>query len=126
MRYKGIKGKAWEACRKYICERDGWKCVTCGRSKVDGWVMNAGHYQPVGKVGSNNTLSWDENNIFCQCAYCNGMGQGEQEKMGQHIKRVLGEKKRQELLSRVNKLDPVKNWQGVIDYYKQKLNELCD
>jgi len=57
MRFKGIKGKVWEALRKYVYARDNYTCVTCGRSRDQGWQMQAGHYQPMGYVGSNNTLS---------------------------------------------------------------------
>ena len=120
MRYKGMKGRAWEEMRIYIVERDGKKCSTCPRTAAKGYQMQAGHYQPVGLVGSNNTLSWDELNVHCQCAYCNGMGQGEQEKMGQYISRTYGEEIRLKLVGRRYKIDPVKNWEAVRDHYKKK------
>lgn len=124
MRYKGPKGKAWEALRKYVCERDGQTCVTCGRTKADGYQMQAGHYQPVGYVGSNNTLSWDEYNVHCQCAFCNGPGQGMQETMAWYIADRYGKKKLEELKSRRRKIDPVKDWKKIEEYYKLKLKSL--
>lgn len=124
MRYTGIKGRAWKATREYVCERDGWKCSTCHRSRAGGFQMQAGHYHPVGLVGSNNTLSWDEMNIHCQCSYCNGVGQGMQARMKQYITRKYGAKVVKELDARVHKIDPVKDWQGLIDHYKEKLKQL--
>ena len=81
MRYVGIKGHAWTAVSKYIIKRDGGQCSTCHR-KAPEYRMNAGHYQPVGLVGSNNRLSWDEMNIHCQCTVCNNQGQGMREEIG--------------------------------------------
>lgn len=124
MRYKGDKGKLWKIVSEYVRKRDGNKCVTCNRDKADGWVMNAGHYQPMGYVGSNNTLSWDEFNIHCQCARCNGPGLGEQELMANYIERKYGKKKLEELKSRRYKVDPVKDWKALIEYYKEKLKSL--
>jgi len=86
--------------------------------------MQAGHYQPVGLVGSNNALSWDEENIYCQCARCNGVGQGQQERMAEHIRRAHGEEVLQSLKDRVHKVDSVKDWVAMTEYYKNKLKEL--
>jgi 5-methylcytosine-specific restriction endonuclease McrA len=124
MRYKGDKGKAWDALRQYVYERDGYVCVTCGRSKADGFQMQAGHLYPMGHTGSNNKLSWDEFNVHCQCARCNGPGLGEQELMAGYIQRKYGKKKLEELKSRRYKVDPVKDWKGLIEYYKEKLKNL--
>ena len=109
---------------KYIRLRDGGICVTCGKSEKQGYLMNAGHYQPVGFVGSNNTLSWDERNIYCQCTHCNNAGQGQQELMAEHIIMIHGKKVLESLKARVRKIDPIKDWQAVHDHYKQKLSEL--
>ena len=124
MRYKGQKGKAWDAMRKYIYVRDGYKCSTCHRSKAGGYQMQAGHYHPVGLVGSNNKLSWDEMNVHTQCAYCNGVGQGMQVKMREYIIRKYGKKVVKDLDRRVKKIDPVKDWKEITEYYKKKLKEL--
>lgn len=124
MRYKGLKGKAWEALRMYICERDDWRCSTCTRTKEQGYQMNAGHYQPMGKVGSNNTLGWDEMNIHCQCVNCNNNGAGEQEKMAEYIRKKYGLKVLNNLKSRIYKLDPIKDWQAIINKFKKLSSDL--
>jgi len=118
-RYKGIKGKAWEVVRKYIIKRDGAICVTCGRRGENGYQMQAGHFQPVGFVGSNNKLSWDERNIYCQCARCNGPGQGRSDLMARHIEITHGKDVVEELQQRAHKVDPVKDWDSLIENYKQ-------
>ena len=120
MRYKGKKGRAWEVVRKYICERDGYRCITCHRSKASGHQMQAGHYQPVGLVGSNNTLSWDERNIACQCATCNGVGQGMQVRMREALVRRYGARAVKALDARVGKIDPIKDWDSIIQTYERK------
>lgn len=79
--------------------------------------MQAGHFQPVGLVGSNNTLSWDELNVYCQCARCNGPGQGMQESMARHIERTHGKDVLEGLIARVHKVDPVDNWDAIIEKY---------
>lgn len=124
MRYKGDKGKAWDALRKYVYERDNYTCVTCGRTRDEGYQMQAGHFYPMGATGSNNKLSWDEFNVHCQCARCNGPGQGEQAAMEHYIIRTYGKKKLAELKERRNRVDPVKDWKALTDYYKQKCQNL--
>lgn len=124
MRYKGLKGKAWDALRQYVYQRDDYTCVTCGRSRADGYQIQAGHYFPMGHTGSNNALSWDEHNVHAQCTRCNGPGQGEQELMAHYIHRTYGKKKLEELKSRRYKVDPVKDWQKIITYYNEIKSKL--
>lgn len=83
--------------------------------------MQAGHYQPAGYVGTNNKLSFDEYNIHCQCVRCNEFGEGRQEEMGLYIERKYGKEKRDELRSRAHKVDPVEDWEDIIEYYAKKL-----
>lgn len=66
---KALKKKAWTLFAKYIRERDSNICITCGRSKSDGYVMNAGHF-------IHNRLDFDEKNIHCQCFVCNKIKKG--------------------------------------------------
>lgn len=124
MRYKGIKGKVWKVLSEYIRERDGHECVTCGRSREEGYRMNAGHYLPMGLIGSNNKLSWDEMNIHTQCTVCNGQGQGEQALMAGYIERTYGKEVLDGLNARRYKVDPVKDWNALLDYYKSKCQNL--
>lgn len=112
MRWKGGKGRAWEALRVYIKRRDGDNCFTCHRSGPE-WGWDTGHCWPVSLVGSNNTLSWDERQIARQCKYCNGMGQGMQEVFVARLTDELGADVVAELRSRIHKVDPVKDWDAM-------------
>ncbi len=123
MRYKGIKGKTWEAVRKYVKAKEK-NCYTCSRRNLIGTDAQAGHYLAVGLVGSNNTLSWDERQIHLQCSRCNGVGQGQQVAYRSHLIEDYGEEVVQELEKRRWKTDKVKNWQEVIDHYTALLKNL--
>lgn len=118
VRYKGIKGKAWEAVKAYV-RRKEQKCYTCPAQNLTGQNAQAGHYIPVALAGSNNTLSWDERQIHLQCGRCNGVGQGMAVEYRAHLVADYGEKTVRELEKRRWKIDPIKNWQAVIDHYKQ-------
>jgi len=61
---KALKAKAWVLFAKYIRDRDGNVCITCGNSAKDGFRMNAGHY-------IHKRENFNPRNINCQCAYCN-------------------------------------------------------
>lgn len=86
--------------------------------------MQAGHYHPVGLVGSNNTLSWDEKNVHCQCARCNGTGQGMQVRMKQYITRRYGKATVSALDARVALVDPVDDWKLMTEHYQGKLRQI--
>jgi hypothetical protein len=63
---------ATEWFSKYIRERDGGVCYTCGvrgrkPSEDEGQVMDCGHLITSGKIGTK----WDEDNANCQCKPCN-------------------------------------------------------
>ena len=120
MRYKGLKGKAWEAVRFYIYENEK-DCYTCPRKDLEanGLKREAGHYRPVGVVGSNNTRSWDRRFIHLQCATCNGVAQGEQVKYRAHLVEDYGEEVVAEFdrLVDAKQVSPVKDWQAIIDLY---------
>jgi len=116
MRYKGIKGKAWEAVRAYV-KRHEKDCYTCDSKNLQGQNYQCGHFIPVALSGSNNTLSWDYRQIHAQCGRCNGVGQGQQ--VAYRIKLVAqyGEEVVKELEARRWKVDPIKNWQEVIETF---------
>ncbi len=120
MRYKGLKGKAWEAVRAYVKAKEK-DCFTCVSRNLEGINAQAGHYLPVGLVGSNNSLSWDERQIHLQCSRCNGVGQGQQVAYRTKLIALYGKKTVQELEARRWKIDPIKNWQTVIDHYESLL-----
>lgn len=116
MRYKGIKGKAWEAVKTSVRRRER-DCYTCPAKNLEGQNAQAGHCIPVAISGSNNALSWEAIQIHLQCGRCNGVGQGQQVAYRTHLVRDYGEAKVQELEARRYKVDPIKNWQKIIDTF---------
>lgn len=116
MRYTGIKGKAWEAVKRW-CRRTYQHCYTCGSRDLVSFNHNAGHCWPVAIVGNNNTLSWDERQIRAQCMRCNGPGQGMQEVFIARLMQELGADAVRQLRSRVYKVDPVKDWKKIIEHF---------
>lgn len=87
-------------------------------------MMQAGHFLPVGLVGSSNTLAWDEKNCMCQCSRCNGPGQGMQVRLKTALTRRFGARVVRALEARCGAIDPIKDWQAVLDYYQGKLRRL--
>ena len=116
MRYKGLKGVAWNSvkARTRLKEKD---CYTCGAKDLIGINAQAGHYRPVAVVGSNNTRAWDERFIHMQCSRCNGAGQGEQARYRMRLVEDFGE----EIVAEYDRLvvakqvSPVKDWQEIIE-----------
>ena len=110
MRYKGIKGKAWDAVKAW--SRRAYKdCYTCPARNLESYNAQAGHYQPVGLVGSNNNKAWDERFIRLQCGRCNGVGQGMQVIFREKLVQEHGEKVVAEYDNAVHshKIDKVEN-----------------
>ncbi len=116
VRYKGPKGKAWEAVKAYT-RRVSKDCYTCPKKSMPD--INAGHYMPVAIVGSNNALSWDHRFIHSQCSRCNGPGQGMQESYRRHLVKDYGE----EIVSEFDKkvyskmVLPIKDWKAIKDFF---------
>ena len=124
MRYKGIKGKAWSVFSKYIKVRDKGICITCKRPIIKNRDYHAGHFIPVGVCGSNNKLAWDEDNVHGQCAGCNIWKGGWGERFAEVLIEKFGKKFVEALRARRFKVDPIKDWQEVIDHYTEKLKQL--
>ena len=123
VRYTGIKGRAWEAVRRYVRSKEK-DCYTCPAKDLEGQNFQCGHYIPVALSGSNNTLTWDEKQIHAQCGRCNGVGQGQQVAYRTHLVKDYGERIVQELEARRWKVDPIKNWDVIIDKYTKLLKEI--
>ena len=51
--------KRWRAVRARVLDRDGWRCVQCGKAGR----LEVDHVVPVGKGGS----AWDEANLQTLC-----------------------------------------------------------
>lgn len=114
MRYKGIKGRAWESVKKRTRKKEK-HCYTCKAKNLRGQNAQAGHYKAVAVVGSNNVLSWDERFIHLQCARCNGAGQGMSVEYRKHLVAEYGEEVVQWFDDNWRKVNPVKDWQEIID-----------
>lgn len=57
----------WQYFSKYIRQRDGGVCISCG--KIDDWrKMDAGHYIP---KTAGLSIYFDERNVNSQCTSCN-------------------------------------------------------
>lgn len=117
MRYKGKKAKAWELVREICFARDT-HCYTCPAKNLITYNRQAGHYLPVALVGSNNTLSWDTRQIHTQCSRCNGAGQGMQVEYRKRLVKDYGEAVVSEFEARRWRVDPVKNWDLLIEDLK--------
>lgn len=123
-RYKGIKGKAWDAVKKW-CRTKYKDCYTCKAKNLTTYNAQAGHYQPVAIVGSNNKKAWDHRFIRLQCGQCNGAGQGMQVEFRkrlviEHGEKVVAEFDRAVLAKEV---EPIKDWQMVIDDFQRLTKE---
>lgn len=92
-------------------------CYTCPARDLEGVNAQAGHYRPVAIVGSNNRRAWDERFIHLQCSRCNGAGQGMTDVYRVRLIQDYGEEIVAEYDRRVRAkhIDPVKNWQEIID-----------
>lgn len=123
MRYKGQKGKTWESVKLYVRAKEK-NCYTCDAKNLHGINAQAGHYLPVGLVGSNNTLSWDERQIHLQCGRCNGVGQGMAVRYRERLVEDYGEATVEELEARRWKIDPIKDWDAVRMHYEELLKNL--
>lgn len=117
-RYKGKKGTAWNYVKKIVREREK-DCYTCGAKNLQSYNAQAGHYQPVGLVGSNNKKSWDLRFIRLQCGRCNGVGQGMQGQFRKKLVEELGEEVVDDFDKRVmsKEVDPV-NLEELLEYLK--------
>lgn len=58
----------WRALRYDALKRDDGKCVLCGRSAADGFVMNVDHIEPIKRCPD---LALVLSNLQTLCAICN-------------------------------------------------------
>lgn len=63
-----LKKKLWKLFSKYVRERDGYKCVTCGK-EATGSGIHAGHF--ITGATCTAKLYFDETNVHAQCYHCN-------------------------------------------------------
>lgn len=109
---KLLKKKAWVLFSRFIRLRDNETCVTCGRTKKDGYVMNAGHY-------IHNRENFNECNISCQCFVCNKIKHGNMRFYTIYMIEKYGVEYVKELLK--CELSPIKLESG--EYYLKIINK---
>jgi 5-methylcytosine-specific restriction endonuclease McrA len=63
---KDLKGSEWKSLRFDVLQRDGFKCVYCGRTISDGIKLHVDHIVPVAKGGQTV-----KGNLITACEDCN-------------------------------------------------------
>ena len=113
-----LKKKLWVVFSKFIRNRDGGVCFTCGTGNHSGSDYHAGHFIP--KASGGLALYFNEDNVHGQCARCNLWMAGEQYLYG----KKLGDKKVKELYLLKQQIVKDYPFQEKIDYYNGKLQEI--
>lgn len=108
-RYTGIKGKVWDKVKQSVRRREQ-DCYTCPAKDLVSYNSQAGHYKPVGIVGSNNVLSWHPIFIHLQCGRCNGAGQGMAREYEARLRKEYGDEVVDWFESNYHRTNPVKDW----------------
>ena len=94
-----LKKRLWKVFSMFIRLRDNGTCISCGQKRS--WKeMDAGHYVP---RTAGLALYFDEQNVNCQCTYCNRWMHGNlskyalalQKKYGKEILEQLDNKRRE-------------------------------
>lgn len=86
---------AWRNFSEYIRLKDSVygfvRCVTCGKVKMLGREIHAGHFIKVFNGNSSNfSVAFDERNVYPQCVKCNRYLNGNELKMREHIIKTHG------------------------------------
>jgi 5-methylcytosine-specific restriction endonuclease McrA len=117
-----LKKRLWTIFSLFIRQRDEGICFSCG--KKDEWKkMDAGHYIP---KTAGLSVYFDEQNVNCQCTYCNRFMHGNlsayalalRKKYGKNILEELDSKKKKKIIMEN------KEYESLIEIYKNKVNKL--
>ncbi len=111
----------WRVFSKYIRQRDGGICITCG--KKDDWKkMDAGHYIP---RTAGLSIYFEEKNVHCQCTTCNRWKHGDLTKYALRLREKYGENILDELDQQRRKIIKISipEYQEKINFYKKKLED---
>lgn len=117
-----LKKRFWIIFSKYIRQRDGGVCISCG--KQSNWKnMDAGHYIP---KTTGLALYFDERNVNCQCTYCNRWMHGNLSKYAIVLRKKYGENILEELDKKRKEIRKISSieYQKFIEEYKNKLNKI--
>jgi len=93
-----LKKKLQGEFNKYIRKRDGGEdemgiCISCGKFRK----LQAGHFYP---VKGYDSLRFDEDNVHGECAGCNGFDKGHLIGYQINLRKKIGDKKVDDLISR--------------------------
>ena len=72
--HRALDWRRWSIVRRAVFERDGYRCVACGRAGR----LECDHVTPLGRGGD----PWDPNNLQTLCRSC-------------HIEKTRGENRRE-------------------------------
>ena len=120
-----LKKDLWKVFSRYIRERDGYICITCGKDlSVDKVSCDAGHFIPKTR---GNSIYFCEENVNAQCSSCNRYQHGKlyeyavrlEQKYGEGILQRLEEKMRQ--TKRFTRQELIE----LAETYKNKLKEMA-
>ncbi len=115
-----LRKELWKLFSLFIRNRDGYKCVTCGRIGSGGG-MHAGHF--ITGATCSAQLYFDEKNVHAQCYHCNINLSGnwvmyEKFMLQKYGEAVVNELKLRRTLEMGQKVDSV--WyEEKIDHYSQ-------
>lgn len=68
MSTNSIRGKAWEAQRQRVLQRDNWTCTSCGKH-LEGSDATVDHVDP---VVLNPGKKYRDDELVAMCRKCNG------------------------------------------------------
>lgn len=75
-----LNPRRWQRTRRAVLERDGWRCVKCGRAGR----LEVDHIQPIAAGGPK----WDFRNLQALCVDCHiAKSRSEQESVGMELQR---------------------------------------
>lgn len=60
--------RLWDLFRRYVYERDGSVCISCGATGLEGRNRHAGH---LFNAGNNAGIKFEPKNVHVQCFRCN-------------------------------------------------------
>jgi 5-methylcytosine-specific restriction endonuclease McrA len=104
----------------YIRNRDGYRCVLCGRTK-EIVPIDAGHL--LSRV--SHSVRWDEQNVFAQCRDCNLTHEYHAENFTMWFLNKFGKDQYERLYAKSKKPTKFNNadLKVMIDYYKNLIKE---
>src|SRR3990167_462322 len=114
----------WTIFSRYIRQRDGGVCISCGRQNV--WQnMDAGHYVP---KTAGLSLYFDEKNVHCQCTYCNRFLHGNLSQYALALRKKYGSDILEEMEQKRRKITRFseRDYETMIILYKNKLRDLIN